>query len=170
MYLKLRYIYFHPMGMLYCCHVTGKLTPKPVLLQSNGAMWICGFVDLWIRGQSVHRSHVDLWICGFGAKSRSTFKTWWNWGQRSNGATWKSWFLTFPDPLPTLYDFVNIHDLKLHKNLSWMTLFPAKTEKVDFWPFLTFTDLGWLCMLVNHICLKTTWKIELNDTLHSSIW
>ena len=46
-----------------------------VLKQSNGAMWICGFVDLWIRGQSVHRSHVDLWICGFGAKSRSTFKT-----------------------------------------------------------------------------------------------
>ena len=30
LYLKLRYIYFHPMGMLYCCHVTGKLTPRPV--------------------------------------------------------------------------------------------------------------------------------------------
>ena len=24
------HIYFHPMGMLYCCHVTGKLTPRPV--------------------------------------------------------------------------------------------------------------------------------------------
>ena len=38
MYLKLRYIYFHPMGMLYCCHVTGKLTPKPVLIRNNGIM------------------------------------------------------------------------------------------------------------------------------------
>ena len=43
-------------------------------------------------------------------------------------------------------------------------------KKNDFWPFLTFTDLGWLCKLENHKWLKTTWKNVLNDTLHSSNW
>ena len=53
----------------------GSSVKRLLLIRNNGIMWICGFVDLWIRGQSVHRSHVDLWIL------RILVKTWWNWGQ-----------------------------------------------------------------------------------------
>ena len=41
---------FHPMGMLYCCHVTGKLTPKPLLIRNNGIMSL----RLRFRGHGVH--------------------------------------------------------------------------------------------------------------------
>ena len=65
MYLKLRYIYFHPMGMLYCCHVTGTLTPKPVLIRNNGIMWFCGSV---VQGSKCTSEHVVLWFRGQSSK------------------------------------------------------------------------------------------------------
>ena len=50
---------------------------------------------------------------------------------------------------------------------SWMTLFRAHSEKVEF---LTRWPWRWPCMTLYHIYLKSIWTIKLNDTLHNSIW
>ena len=63
-----------------------------------------------------------------------------------------------------------IYIWNLYEQSSWMIPCTAQYDKFEFWPFLTFTDLGWLCMLVNHIFLKTTWKIELITTIPNSFW
>ena len=106
-------------------------------------MWICGFVDcgfgvkvqnMMKLGSTEQWSHEDLRIWGFGVNVQIMMKL----ESTEQWSHLKKLIFDLSWPLPTLYDFVNIHDLKLHKNLSWMTLFPAKTEKVDFWPFLTF--------------------------------
>ena len=96
---------------------------------------------------------------------------------------WVEWHLAhfnlkkfnfWPDDLyPTLDDFVwwkIIHIWNLYEKSSWMIPCTVQTENFYFWPFLTFTNLGWLCKMENHTWLKTIWEIKLNDTLHNSIW
>ena len=78
--------------------------------------------------------HEDLRIWGFGVNVQIMMKL----ESTEQWSHLKKLIFDLSWPFPTLYDFVNIHDWKLHKKLSWMTPCTPKTEKVDFWPFLTF--------------------------------
>ena len=60
-----------------------------------------------------------------------------------------------------------IYIWNLYEKSSWMIPCTAQTEKFEF---LTSWPWRWPRIMVNHIFLKTTWKIELNDTLPNSIW
>ena len=49
-------------------------------------------------------------------------------------------------PLPTLDDFVCwkiIYIWKLYEKSSWLIPYPTQSDKVDFWPFLTFNQHFW---------------------------
>ena len=95
-------------------------------------------------------------IWGFGVNVQNMMKL----GSTEQWSHLKKLIFDFSWPLPTLYDFVNIHDLKLLENSSLMTLFPTQSEKFKFWPLLTLkmtSDHGKSYISENYMKNQVEW-------------